>query len=107
MLETPLSYSARKAADMEDLELLGELAFDLEINSKQEIKEAFIRLVSLLGTERFIEEYLVLYNAIREVSEEKRRIAAYEDIAGIEFVGEGDGMFREIGTNEIDKFLSR
>lgn len=59
-----LNTEEREKSDMADLEILGSITFDLEINKKEEIKGAFISLVSKLGTKEFLEEYGILYTKI-------------------------------------------
>lgn len=62
-----LNTLEREKSDMADLEVLGSISFDLKINKKEEIKRAFISLVSKLGTQGFLEEYSVLYTKILAV----------------------------------------
>lgn len=73
MLHTPPLYTnERKKSDMEDLEMLGSITFDLKMNKEKKIKNSFISLVSKLGTKEFLLEYTELYKTILARAEERK-----------------------------------
>ena len=63
----------REQSDMEELEILGSITFDLQINKEECVKKAFQSLVQKLGTKEFTYEYSVLYMLIVRVAEHKRK----------------------------------
>lgn len=58
----------REKSDMDDLEILGSITFDLQINKDEAVKKAFVSLVSKLGTQEFLQEYSLLYSKIVSIS---------------------------------------
>jgi len=78
----PILTKKREKSDMEDLEVLGHIAFDLKINKDEAIKKAFMSLVGKLGRKEFLEEYSDLYTHILKISEEARKSTSM-DLTGI------------------------
>lgn len=121
MLASPGLYTpGRVDADMADLEVLGGLTFDLEINRDQGIRDAFVRLVGVLGTERFIEGYVLLYRKILDVLDKRAWLDSYREITGGAYLQEVDvsysaapewedlldeGAFKEIWVS--DKYVEQ
>ncbi|KAI5185811.1 hypothetical protein NEHOM01_1088 [Nematocida homosporus] len=74
MLWVPaLKTKKRETSDMEDLEVLGSIAFDLQINKEDRIKKAFVSLVDKLGTPEFLPEYSELYQYILTLAKVKEQ----------------------------------
>ncbi|OAG29987.1 hypothetical protein NEDG_01534 [Nematocida displodere] len=84
MLPAPALHSKeREQSDMADLEILGSISFDLEINKDEAIKNSFISLVEKLGTKDFLEEYGALYKKILAVQKRKETDEIFS-LAGID-----------------------
>ncbi|KAH9387023.1 uncharacterized protein NEMAJ01_1919 [Nematocida major] len=84
MLESaPLYTKEREKSDMADLEVLGSLSFDLSINKDEKIKEAFVSLVSKLGTKEFMLEYSALYSKILAIHERRRNCMCSEPVESL------------------------
>lgn len=106
MLKAHRLYTTeREKSDMADLEILGSISFDLEINKKDEIKKAFVSLVSKLGTKEFLEEYSTLYNTILTVRTERENSLFSIEIPDldIEDIPEDDYIIGE--SKEPNKIL--
>ncbi|KAI5192571.1 hypothetical protein NEMIN01_2084 [Nematocida minor] len=81
----PLNTKEREQSDMADLEILGSISFDLKINKESEIKNAFVSLVSKLGTREFLEEYSILYSKILVIHKEKSNSLFHPCVSELEF----------------------
>lgn len=116
MIPAPRMYTKeRERSDLEDLEVLGSISFDLEINKEEEIKASFVSLVGKLGSELFLHEYAALYKkllVLKQLRDEKKVL----DLEGIEITdfsgspctegavlvldsGHEDSIFQEITIN--------
>lgn len=116
MIPAPRMYTKeRERSDLEDLEVLGSISFDLEINKEEEIKASFVSLVGKLGSELFLHEYAELYKkllALKQLRDEKKVL----DLEGVEITdfpgpphiegavlvlgpGHEDSILQEITTN--------
>ncbi|KAI5171002.1 hypothetical protein NEFER03_0404 [Nematocida sp. LUAm3] len=82
LLSSSLLSRSREIEDMEDLEVLGSISFDLHLTKSQVIKDSFVSLVSKLGTKEFLQEYALLYKELLFHSEEKRKneVISFEEI---------------------------
>ncbi|KAI5179629.1 hypothetical protein NEOKW01_0092 [Nematocida sp. AWRm80] len=85
MIYTAPQYTKeRERSDMADLEVLGSISFDLNINKDESIKKAFISLVGKLGTREFLEEYSQLYTTLLRISSEREAQKIF-NVDGIDF----------------------
>lgn len=82
LLSPPLLSKPREIEDMEDLEVLGSISFDLNLTKNPPIKDAFISLVSKLGTRDFLREYSLLYQELLLQADSKRKneVISFEEI---------------------------
>lgn len=88
----PFGTKAREQSDMEDLEVLGSISFDLGVAKEAPIKQAFISLVDKLGTPEFLAEYRELHRFLLSTAQKQavREILDLEDVEGVhELAGSG------------------
>ncbi|KAI5192561.1 hypothetical protein NECID01_1993 [Nematocida sp. AWRm77] len=79
----PLFSKSREQSDMDDLEILGSISFDLGVTKDEKIKQAFVSLVEKLGTEEFLQEYAELYSSLLSIAR-RRALADVLDLEGTE-----------------------
>lgn len=67
MIEPPKLYSeARKKYDMLDIEILGKLALDLNLQTESSVRHSFEKLAECAGCKNFGFEYTILYEYVMQ-----------------------------------------
>lgn len=73
MIEPPKLFTdARREYDMQEVELLGKFAIDCQLQNRRDIRLAFERLLEVIGSPQFHQDFRLLYDYVMKCHQERR-----------------------------------